>query len=1088
MSESTYIDLFNIDSGDDLNFGGLSDGVNTLVLGVDNDGNLTTDIVNVTATGNITGNSLDIDNTSLNNDTFNVIGNDLTFQVDGSDVFNITNTGVEIGSGITNYSFPLARGTNGQILVSDGSGVLTFQDQVDTNIYNIDGSLTGTRTITMNGNTFTFSGSSNVIISTTGNITAQSFQGVSAVISGSIQYDRPNGYCTLTSLAMNTVSSIPSDDVDDSIYTNKFYSETLFNSSFSGKDTDDLSEGLTNLYYTDSRFDTRLATKTTDDLIEGSNLYYTDARARLSVGATAGGNISYNGLTGKFTVPTTLDAFTVGKSDYYIQFNSGFSMRFYTPSTEALTIGSTGTDGYTWVKQNLFVGVDGINHAYEFPNVRGLADQYIKTDVNGDCSWSTISTTEITEGTNLFYTDARSRNSISATSPISYDSSTGIISAPGLSTIYTADGTLSGNRIIDLSTYNLTLRKSGTSSFTDDLVIEDSTGVQYATMAMVGASGCTISFCDAVSQEGFIEYRHSDDSMRFSCADTVLMNLRKEFFATISTNGTTSYLDEDSNILLGIGSASGVSVSNNNIIIGKDASLASNNSNCISIGTESCTEEFGISIGYRAGKTGATSNRRNIFIGREASYLNTTSGTDNVAIGGYRTGYSLSSGYRNTFLNRQAGFNCTTGYDNICVGYEAGNTITTGNGNIIFGYLADVNSGTDVNSFAIGDGTIAGGSNQYWYGNSSVNRHVFQTGNVGINTTSPGTNFHVLKGGTAVSNTAFCAILQNSALTSDNSRLSIVSGTAGNAQIDFGDTADNTQGAVVYNNNTDHMLFHTTGTTRMTIDDTGRVGINVGSFSNANVSADNLIVGNTGVTAGITITNSSSASTGGIYFSRGSTSDDSYRGRIVYDQSTSTLKLLSGTAECNLTYNGILTMYRPTISTGAAVFRCRSDVTVTEDKFVVRANGDVESKTNSYGALTSDPRLKENVTPASSQWEDVKGLGQCMVNYQIKSDVQEDPDNALVMLGWLSSDVHTISPVLAPLREKEDWMEPYIPTVIDSETGQPTLESSTYRTVKTSVICLKAVKALSEAQMRIESLESQLQSVLSRLDALENPV
>lgn len=56
-----------------------------------------------------------------------------------------------------------------------------------------------------------------------------------------------------------------------------------FDSDFTAKSTDDLSEGSTNLYYTDARansaFDTRLATKSTTDLAEGTNLYYTDARA-----------------------------------------------------------------------------------------------------------------------------------------------------------------------------------------------------------------------------------------------------------------------------------------------------------------------------------------------------------------------------------------------------------------------------------------------------------------------------------------------------------------------------------------------------------------------------------------------------------------------------------------------------------------------------------------------------------------------------------------------------------------------------------------------------------------------------------------
>lgn len=58
---------------------------------------------------------------------------------------------------------------------------------------------------------------------------------------------------------------------------------TTFNSDFDTrlgtKNTDDINEGLTNLFYTSGRFTTDLAGKTTDDLTEGTNLYYTDTRA-----------------------------------------------------------------------------------------------------------------------------------------------------------------------------------------------------------------------------------------------------------------------------------------------------------------------------------------------------------------------------------------------------------------------------------------------------------------------------------------------------------------------------------------------------------------------------------------------------------------------------------------------------------------------------------------------------------------------------------------------------------------------------------------------------------------------------------------
>ena len=63
---------------------------------------------------------------------------------------------------------------------------------------------------------------------------------------------------------------------------------------FTGKNTDDLSEGSTNFYFTTSRFNSSFGSKDTDDLSEGTtNLYFTDARANVVADAriAASGNI-----------------------------------------------------------------------------------------------------------------------------------------------------------------------------------------------------------------------------------------------------------------------------------------------------------------------------------------------------------------------------------------------------------------------------------------------------------------------------------------------------------------------------------------------------------------------------------------------------------------------------------------------------------------------------------------------------------------------------------------------------------------------------------------------------------------------------
>ena len=60
------------------------------------------------------------------------------------------------------------------------------------------------------------------------------------------------------------------------------FNQTTFNTYFTAKDTDDLSEGSTNLYYTTARFDTSFSLKTTDNLTIGTNKFMTsDEKTKL---------------------------------------------------------------------------------------------------------------------------------------------------------------------------------------------------------------------------------------------------------------------------------------------------------------------------------------------------------------------------------------------------------------------------------------------------------------------------------------------------------------------------------------------------------------------------------------------------------------------------------------------------------------------------------------------------------------------------------------------------------------------------------------------------------------------------------------
>jgi len=140
----------------------------------------------------------------------------------------------------------------------------------------------------------------------------------------------------------------------------------------------------------------------------------------------------------------------------------------------------------------------------------------------------------------------------------------------------------------------------------------------------------------------------------------------------------------------------------------------------------------------------------------------------------------------------------------------------------------------------------------------------------------------------------------------------------------------------------------------------------------------------------------------------------------------------------------------------------------TATRFRVQSDGDVINHDNSYGAI-SDVKLKEQITDASSQWDDIKSL--TIRKYKMKSDVAEKGD----------SDEHWRLGVIAQEVEEAGMagLVKTSPDMIENEDGQ-LVESGEYtKQVKYSILYMKAVKALQEAMDRIETLEA-------KVNALEN--
>jgi hypothetical protein len=255
--------------------------------------------------------------------------------------------------------------------------------------------------------------------------------------------------------------------------------------------TDSVAEGSTNLYFSNARARsaisasgslaynsatgvisftdavTSVAGKTgavalnTADVAESGNLYYSDARARAAVSVTGAG--SYNSTTGVITVNAAPVSSVAGK-------------------TGAVTLAIADTSG-------------------------------LQAALDGKLGTGTT-TTSISEGSNLYYSDGRARSAISVTGAGSYNSTTGVITvnaAPvtsvagktGAVTLATSDisgldSALAGKFSASGGTISGNVSVSGTVTATGDITafsdertkinIETITEALYKVKAMRGVS------------------------------------------------------------------------------------------------------------------------------------------------------------------------------------------------------------------------------------------------------------------------------------------------------------------------------------------------------------------------------------------------------------------------------------------------------------------------------------------------------------------------------------------------------------------------------------------------------------------------
>ena len=309
---------------------------------------------------------------------------------------------------------------------------------------------------------------------------------------------------------------------------------------------------------------------------------------------------------------------------------------------------------------------------------------------------------------------------------------------------------------------------------------------------------------------------------------------------------------------------------------------------------------------------------------------------------------------------------------------------------------------------------------------------------------------------------------------SGNTSLTIDSTSTTESSIFFADGATGTEayrGYLQYKNADDALAIGTAATERMRLDSSGRLLI--GTTTAGEGSSDNLTVADSSH-CGITIRSGSSS--GGNVFFTDLTSGDQFQGYVQYNHSDDTLKFgtnkverlrLSSKGAINSLFNdgdsvGVLHK-RHQGSNSHNFFEIRSSGTTTTSggtlQFAIETDGDVKNTNNSYGSL-SDIKLKENIVDAKSQWDDIKALK--IRNYNFKSEL----------------DLGTYTQIGLIAQEVEETSSGLVVDNIDRDDEGNDLGTIT-KTLRYSVLHIKALKALQEAITKIETLETKVAALLA---------
>ena len=354
--------------------------------------------------------------------------------------------------------------------------------------------------------------------------------------------------------------------------------------------------------------------------------------------------------------------------------------------------------------------------------------------------------------------------------------------------------------------------------------------------------------------------------------------------------------------------------------------------------------------------------------------------------------------------------------------------------------------------------------------------------------------------------------------TTANTGITIRSGTSNYGAIFFSDGTsgdDEYRGYIEYDHSSNYMRFGTNAAQRMRIDSGGHIGIN--NTSPSSYYANQLVV-DTGSDSqsGITIVSGTSAQ-GMLAFADGTSGNQRYQGFMDYNHSTSIMTFgVNGNTHAVLRNGGHFNasssgnfygdsnpdfhsfnqdesgqwtlgirnedsnpygfIVRYDTDTNNAGNECYYFIADGTSRYYVRANGGIVNY-QSNNANLCDEREKKNIVDLDTKWDKVKSWELKKFHYN------EDADTDDLRYGVIAQQVEQSCPEVLTEWEKRKAEDAVLDE--DGNVVTPAQEQVMRKGVKEQQMMWMAIKALQEAQTRIETLESQNTDLLARVTALE---